>query len=468
MIKIEAESNKMDKNKIISKLKNICFSTKKISTQDLKTKYSKIWTREGIAVFLEKDEALIFNDIIKEIFSDPVIYQNFSVSDIEKELQEIISKVLSEQMNKREEKIKNEIDIFLQSINSKIKEWVFIFPIENLKLRIRQLKLNDIILYRFTRYCANNYLKIIRNNLEQNPNYRNNRQFIDQFVNKIKTHNVSRLLDKACAEIKIKGTLDGARQRALRKLDIVLGIIKLFAPLGTDSAKSYFGLFGEIIPSNLRSILSYKSDKTEFHPRMERTGYLYPYEIDKKKIKTMRKYGLRLLLDIEEKNEKTDLETRILNSILWYSKAFDTPIFREIEDTRLQSDTDSISEESEFFSLGDKFLKLIVSLECLLIFGRENKKDNISRRSSYILTDSYDQRAEIQKYLKEAYDVRSKIVHEGGYVVSREETRKLMLHVQHVIITLVRFRNRWKIKNNEDFYQWLEKHRLRDRLRSKR
>ena len=456
----------MDKKIIIRKLKSICFKTEKISSQDFQYKYPKIWTGEEGAIFLEKDEALIINDIIKEIFSDPVIYQNFSVSDIEKELLGIITKVSKEQMNRREEKIKNEIDDFLRALNSKIKEWVFIFPIENLELKVRQLKLNDIILYRFTRYRANKYLKIIRNNLEQNPNYRNNRQFIDQFINQIKSHNVSPLLGKTCSEIKTKGTLDGARQRALRKLDLILGFIKLYSPVDSVSAKSYFGLLGEIIPSKWRSILSYKTDRTEFHSRIERTGYLSTYEIDKDKIKTMRKDGLRLLLDIEKKDNKTDLEARILNSILWYSKAFDTPIFRKIEDTRSQTDASNIYEESEFFSLGDKFLKLIVSLECLLIFGRENKRDNISRRSSYILTDSFDQRDKIQKYLKKAYDIRSKIVHGGGYVVSQAETLKLMWHVKRVIINLIRFRNRWKIKTNEDFYQWLEKNRLRDHRRS--
>lgn len=454
----------MDKNKIIGKLKSICFKTKKISPQDFQNKYLKIWTRDRISVFLEKDEALIFNEIVKEIFSDPVLYQNFSVADIEKKLQEIISKVLKEQVNKREEKIKNEIDIFLQSLNSKIKEWVFIFPIENLNLPIRQLKLNDIIFYRFTNYRANKYLKIIRNNLDQNPYYQNNRQFIDQFVNQIKAYNVSPLIDKICAEIKTKGTLDGARQRALRKLDFILSFIKLFTPVGDSSAKSYFGLLGEIIPPNRRSILSYKSDKTEFHPRIERTGYLYPYEIDKEKTKTMRQYGLRTLLNIEKKNNRTDLETRILNSILWYSKAFDIPIFRKPEGTKLQSNDSFVSEETEYFSLGDKFLKLIVALESLLIFGRENKRDNISRRSSYIITDSHENRVEIQKYLKKTYDIRSRIVHEGGYVVSQAETLKLMLYVQHVIISFICFKNKWKINTNEDFYQWLEKNRLRDRL----
>jgi len=278
---------------------------------------------------------------------------------------------------------------------------------------------------------------------------------------------VSPLLNKTCAEIRVKGTQDGARQKALRKLDFALSSIKLFTHVSNLSRKSYFGLSGEIIPSNIRSILGYKYDKTEFHTRRERTGFLFPYELDKEKTKIMKKYGLNIILGIERENDKTNLETRLLNSILWYSKAYDIPVVREAKDARLKSENSKQSEESEFFSLGDKFLKLIVALECLLIFGRENKRDNISKRSSYILTDSYDERAKIQKYLKEAYGIRSKIVHEGGYAVSQSETLKLMCYVQQVIITFIRFKNKWKIKTNEEFYQWLEKNRLQDRLRIK-
>ncbi len=450
----------MDKNIIIGKLKTICYRTKKISAQNFQNKYLKIWTRNGIDVFLEKDEVVIFNDIIKEIFSDLNVYQNFAISDIEKELQVIISKVLKEQVNNREEKIENEINALLKSLNSKIMEWVFIFPLENLKLSMKQLKLNDIILYRLTNYRANKYLKSVRNNLLKNPSYQDNVQSVDQQVEQIKNLYVSRLINKVCAEIKVEGSLDGARQKALRKIDVILGFIKLFSPVGTASAKSYFGLQGEIMPNNLRSILNYKSDQTDFHPRLERTGYLYPYQIDKETIKTMQQYGIRILLKIENKNIRNDVETRLLNSILWYSKAFDIPIFRNPKGASSRS---NISEETEFFSFGDKFLKLIVSLESLLIFGRENKRDNISKRSSYIITDSHENRVGIQNYLKNAYDMRSKIVHDGEYVVSQDELLKLMFYVQHVIITFIRFMNKWKIKSNEDFYQWLEKNRLKDR-----
>jgi len=458
----------MDNQIIINKLKHICFKETNFSAQNFQQRYSRIWTKEGFTVFLEKDEIVIFNEIIKEFFSDPIIHQNYSVNDVEKSVQEIISRVLKKPRKKREEKIKNEVDSFFQSLSANINDWIFILPIKNLNLSIRQLKINDVILYRFNKYRAKKYLEIVRYNLDQNKYYKNNDNAKSQLINQIRKYTVSPLLNCDCAaEIRVKGTLDGARQKALRKLDLALSSIKLFTHVSNLCLKSYFGLSGEIIPSNIRSILSYKSDKTEFHSRTERTGFLFPYELDKEKTKIMKKYGLNIILGIERETDKTDLEIRLLNSILWYSKAYDIPVVREAKDARLKSENSKQSEESEFFSLGDKFLKLIVALECLLIFGRENKRDNISKRSSYILIDSYDERAKIQKYLKKAYDIRSKIVHEGGYTVSESETLKLMYYVQQVIITFIRFKNKWKIKTNEEFYQWLEKNRLKDRLRIK-
>lgn len=225
-------------------------------------------------------------------------------------------------------------------------------------------------------------------------------------------------------------------------ISVLLNALKLFTPVESSSLKGYFGPLGEIVSSNVRSILGFKSDKTEFRPRLERTGYLSPHNLNTEEIKSMKKFGFDIILGIERKNNKTDIEKRLLNSILWYSQTYDIPVFREAKGTTSGPGSSKESEKSEFFSLGDKFVKLIVALECLLIFGRENKSDNISRRSSYILTDSYDERIKIQKYLKDAYDIRSKIVHEGEYIVSQLETLKLMFYVQHIIITFIRFKDK--------------------------
>jgi hypothetical protein len=359
----------------------------------------------------------------------------------------------------REEKIKEEIDAFLQDLHSKISEWIFIFPIENLKLSVKQLKLNDVKFFNFTKYHENNYLKSLQANLKQNPHYRNNEEFIKSYLNQIKEKFFKPFTNiMTRAEIKVHGTLKGAEQKALRKLDLTLGIIKLFTRISSFSLKNYFGLHGELIPHSIRGSLNYKSDKTEFNPKLEKTGYLYPFDLNKEDIKSMKKYGLRKILEMERKDNKTDLEKRILNSLIWFSKAYDVPICRKSGSQQSQNYTDT-----EYYNLGDKYLKLMIALECLLIFGMENKKDNLSKRCSYIITDSLEERQRIQNYIKNAYNIRSKIVHDGEYLVTQDEASELMIFVQHLILTLIKFTGRWKIKTTEDLYQWLEKNRLRDR-----
>ena len=130
----------MNKRLIINKIKFICFNEAETpSSSGKEPRFSRLWTREGSTVTLNRDEAKAFSEIVNELFSDPTIYQNFSIVDINKALEEIISKVLQEPRNKREEKIKEEIDAFLQDLNSKISEWIFIFPVENLKLSVKNL-----------------------------------------------------------------------------------------------------------------------------------------------------------------------------------------------------------------------------------------------------------------------------------------------------------------------------------------
>lgn len=103
-------------------------------------------------------------------------------------------------------------------------------------------------------------------------------------------------------------------------------------------------------------------------------------------------------------------------------------------------------------------------MECLLIFGKETKAFNLKIRSSYLLSDNKDVRQKIQKYMQQIYETRSKIVHEGGYVVSKRETDAFMNIVQSIIMGLIKFKDKWRIKTNEDLYQWFEKNRLNDRI----
>ena len=226
----------------------------------------------------------------------------------------------------------------------------------------------------------------------------------------------------------------------------------------------YFGLKGEIVPRSIRSIIRERKDKQSFNPSRETIGYLFPFKLDKTRLNFMRKNGFNKLKTIIVKKKQTDVEKRLINSILWYSKACDIPDIKKVEERKPFSKKDRAdNEEIEFFNLSDRFLKLMISLECLLIFGRENKRVSLATRSSYVLTDNKEQRKRLQDYVKKRYDTRSKIVHEGSFVASKTETNGFMNYVQSVIISLLIKKDVWRLNTDEDLYQWFEKNRLRDR-----
>ena len=454
----------MNKQFIIDYLKKICFNPKPLSSRPFTHEHLKIWTREGITVFLDKNELQNYNEILKEIITDPAIYQGFSMKDIEKSVQEIISRVLRTKPEGRENKIIQEVDSLVANLNRRVHDWIIVVPLENIELVNRQFKVGDVLLLRFTRYQANRYLSELKSILNRNPNYRDKIGVRRKFIESVKKHNIDPLIDWTCAKVKVRGTLKGAQQVAIRKIETALSCIKLYSYFGDISSGIYFGLKGEIVPRSIRSIIRERKDKQSFNPSREAIGYLFPFKLDETRLNFMRKNGFNKLKTIIVKKKQTDVEKRLINSILWYSKACDIPDIKKVEERKpFSKKTKADNEEIEFFNLSDRFLKLMISLECLLIFGRENKRVNLATRSSYILTDNKEQRKRLQDYVKKRYDTRSKIVHEGSFVASKTETNGFMNYVQSVIISLLIKKDVWRLNTDEDLYQWFEKNRLRDR-----
>jgi len=452
----------MNKLTIIENLKKICLNTKPLTPEFFKEhKYSKMWMREGITIFLSQEDMADYYSILKELLLEPDIARSFSIEDIEKEVELIISRTLKLKEEERELQLQKEVGGLIQNFYTKIDEWTFILPIENLKLRTKALTIGEVRLFIFSKYQRSKWLREQKYILEHNPHYKDNVKFKRDLTKKFKEQNLNPLLGWTCAKIKIKGTNSGAKQVAIKKADLALSCIKLYSYSNDGFYKRYFGIKGEILPPSIRSILSQKDGHHHISPSLERTGYLDTFELDTHRLNFMYQNGFNKLKNILNKKNKTNLEQRILNTVYWYSKAFDIPEVKKVDDKKVPNQE---SEEVEYFNLGDKFLKLTIALECLLIFGKENKTYNLKTRSSYLLSDKKDERARIQKYMQKAYDTRCNIVHEGGYIVSKRETDAFMNFVQSVIIVLIKFKDKWKLKTNEDFYQWCEKNRLRDRL----
>lgn len=445
----------MNKQLIVDKLNQICKEKKPVSKNMFFHKYSQIWMKNGLTVFLNKHESKLLNEIVEEIITEPLFHRDFSITDIEDYLKGIIidaSKLKSRKI--RQQRIGRQVNGLISGLKKKINIWHFVIPLENFKLSLRKLKINGVTLFKFTNYQARKYLEEYRNLLDKNKLYKNKDEEKKRYLEQYKKRIIEPLLKSTCAKVCGKGTLKGAQQVALKKVDEMLSLIKLYGYSSDASHRKYFGVKGEIIPCNKREILRKRQDKCSINPLVEFTGYLHPFKLNKSRLNFMKKNAFMKLVKIAGKQNKSNFDKKLLTAIYWYSKAYDIPEVKKTEK----------KYEPDMFNLGDKFLKLMVSMESLLIFGKESKTFNLKTRSSYILTNNKQRREQLKKYMQKAYDVRSKIVHEGQYMVSQSIVNGFMNYVQSVIIKVLKNKDIWRIKTNEDLYQWFEKNRLLDRL----
>ncbi len=91
--------------------------------------------------------------------------------------------------------------------------------------------------------------------------------------------------------------------------------------------------------------------------------------------------------------------------------------------------------------MGDKFLKLSNALETLLVFDkREPIAHSVSERCAFSLNDNlrHVSKLEIKNIVKELYNTRSQIVHEGDTFVSRIQIFDMIELIQVLIHKIIK------------------------------
>lgn len=442
----------MNFNKIEKHLKKI--RTNKSNKQNLKNP-ARWWYRKGCTIYLDDEDLKSYYKILNSIISDEVISYCFTLKEIDNLLMEVITNLFKNKSKTSiNKKIKLEINNLKTKLFSDISDWEFTIPLENITFD-RKTNLSNITFLKYNKYWLNRNLKKLRDILKNNSHY--NEEFKEKLIERQKRLFLENLLGEYCAKINIRGTYDGAREKAIQKIEELLSLIKLHS-FSSDSLNhmSYFGIKGSIIRSSHRVLIG--SKQNNLTPSIERVGYLFPYNFHDTNKQIHRKKGgflktLKLL-----KDQRNNLEKRILTSIYWHSKAFDIPIVSKKKGFHDRRE----NYVSNRFNLSQKFINLIISLESLLIFGREVKSKNVSNRASYILSKNTLDREHTRKLFKRIYDIRSKIVHEGYNLISQEDVRLLIDYSKGIIINVIIKKANLKWKNSKDFYVWLEKERINE------
>jgi DNA polymerase III delta prime subunit len=267
------------------------------------------------------------------------------------------------------------------------------------------------------------------------------KQMIDEYLERLQISDemflkkIRRLQGLAAGVIKVKAEAQRANEIAFEEVGLAISIIRIFSNCNlSPKLMSYCDFFNN---ANIKTrvdlrvadekIIGYSTSvERKQDPRMC---------LDNRAIAGIMEIGLADICAIISKEDKTDYEEAVLNSLLLYSKS-------------------SLMAEPS-----DKLVYMLSALESFLLRnGVEGIIESISNRLAFSIGNDLDERKKIVKNVKDTYSIRSKFIHHGQSISDLEVLRDFMRHIWIFFTTLPKLRDTYS--SREDFINDLEERKL--------
>lgn len=422
----------------------LCKDDKEIDEEFLE-KPHKWWDRHGVSVYLDYDDILLFKEALKEVRKENKVKYNFLEEYIEEKLKDIVSKAFKLPLEKRFEFIEIELNLLKLEFKEDIKEWIFWIPIVNLVLVNKEpLNVGNVIFFVLDETKGSELTEKIcivkANDIK--------------FKKDIKKNYIDNNVGKVFAEVKATGVKKFAQGDAMNQIRMAINALRLYIP----SDDINFGINGEITPKFYRQSFEFTADFEYKSFPIKLMGSMREYVLDNGIKKFMEYNNFEKLNQILKNKKPNFFEKKILTAVYWFGEAMGTEIFVEKE---IHEEKSRNYENFEYFKFGEKYIKLFTALESILIFEKNEPITlNLSERSAFLLAENYEERKEIKKMIKDLYEVRSKIMHQGLTFVSKYDIKNLTEITRIIIFTLLELKVKYKFKTKEDLPEYFEKLKL--------
>lgn len=303
---------------------------------------------------------------------------DIKVSDkfLEDLIMESVVNLSTLERSKAYEKAIVEADKIIVEVTTGYKEFMVITTLKNFQSEIEKFTIGKVI---FSRIEVNaiDFVK----NLPEDSGIRNRIDLFNQ-------NTVAQTIVEAKDKIK-------AQELGLAQIDLSLDIIRFYGLSfyggSHEFLKNRFNRDGLIFAGS-SLVITYEEETPGVGAiSSSREGYLYPFVFQKDFPEYMSKAQFDVLDTILKKDdwERTKFETRILQAVRM------------------------VGSSSMSYDNYDAFLKIIISLETLLLKEREQRSVNISERLALTISTDRDERLKIFCKMKKLYQIRNKIVHHG-------------------------------------------------------
>jgi len=346
--------------------------------------------------------------ITNEIFSRrPYLSEVICEDDLEKEVRNILLDAKRKKLEKSKNVFAEKLRAMLSKIKNNVCVWIVITPLGNIKIKQKQEigAVNFVNGKNVQKYLSKNKI-----NIEAK-----------QWITNYKEENY------AICSVSAHSS-DKAQEKAKEKIEKILNWLRLFYPLHNFGIKGYYDepKHYTFIPYNL------KTKSIGHHGGITRqTGNIV---ISKQAIKDLKKFGLKKIQKIEKKENKTQLEKKILNAINWFGQTV------------------------KYDDLINNHLRVIAALDSLVLQGPGEGNELFSERIAYLYTKNKKDRKTIYKIAKKAYLKRNKIVHNADLEIDKDNYIQIWQIQQQLIFILLKKTS--KFKETADIANFVEKEKF--------
>lgn len=407
--------------------KNIIYTWRKAldSSKDYKKTMAqpfKLFITAHGSFFLNTKGINGFNKILNELKKDENIARKFSRRHLEELIRDVIIELLPTSPKKIVQEVRVKAAKLFSFLSQPEVDWLILVPITNLEIRTRFLDVGNV---RFSKFAKSTEKRIVANtkgnyrNLLSNdvlPKYRN------AYVASVPVSAVDNTRAKELALIAINDAVNVLRFYRLnshfRNVNITRNNINTIGSLHK----------GDEVVLCLRNPPQY----TQVIPFFEKIGFLVPLVINNKGRSAIRRDCFQALSHILKKKEhiRTDFEKRVLSAVHFCA---------------LSTCDNSVT---------NSFVNNMISLEALLINGRESKSVNISKRVALIVGKDIKQKKWLSRQMRILYKIRSDIVHEGKNDLTQSDRNLLRMINYATIISTLTIYHKEKFVSISDLIKW--------------
>jgi len=357
----------------------------------------------GYALSMDDEAIRLLSETVRGIMKlRPSIKERFAEKYIEDRLIDIVFSCHAVPPVTLDTNLLKDTKKLIRKLQRTTETWIFLVPVVNLRMTgIKKMSIGEVDFYDLN-------LKTFKH-LESKFSMKLGHQ---KLLNERQSGLVQNNINVLAVAKAIAGETQKAQNIALFKVESSLNILRLF------DFRRHIGIQSEFFTAFGREDIYYQNLRTKAvgssHGGPPPARY-FPFVVDKTKLDLMRKKGKLSEFDKLLRGQlSTKLAKKIAMSIHWYGLA--------------------VKDKKEV----DRFVKLIVALESLLLGKKDRlKKQSLKDRVAFILGKDKTTRKDMYELVDQMYSIRGEIVHEGKHDISEEDTSALIALVRTLIFVMM-------------------------------